>query len=87
MFKGKGGGAKGVLNNVKKTAQLANDGFPYNEQQFSSQSESIKWQFAYCLKFVFSSLHFSAVSVFTWVINTLEPPNSPTLSQETQIVP
>ena len=28
MFKTRGGEVKGRLNNVKKTAQLTNDGFP-----------------------------------------------------------
>ena len=29
MFKTREGGVKGRLNNVKKTALFANDGFPY----------------------------------------------------------
>ena len=29
MFKGRGGGVKGVLSNVKKTARLAKRGIPY----------------------------------------------------------
>ena len=28
MFKGKGGGVKGLLNDVKKTALFLHDGFP-----------------------------------------------------------
>ena len=31
MFKRKGGGVKGFLNNVKKTALFSRDGFPYDE--------------------------------------------------------
>ena len=30
MFKRKGGGVKGLLNNVKKTALFSRDGFPNN---------------------------------------------------------
>ena len=30
MFKRKGGGVKGLLNNVKKTALFLRDGFPYS---------------------------------------------------------
>ena len=31
MFKRKGGGVKGLLNNVKKTALFLRDGFPYGD--------------------------------------------------------
>ena len=34
MFKRKGGGVKGLLNNVKKTALFSHDGFPYQHEQF-----------------------------------------------------
>ena len=33
MFKRKGGGVKGLLNNVKKTALFLHDGFPYSVRQ------------------------------------------------------
>ena len=36
MFKQKGGGAKGLLNNVKKTALFLPDGFPYHDEKYNN---------------------------------------------------
>ena len=45
MFKARGGGVKGCLNNVKKTALLVFDGFPYSAQALwdNWRIPSIKW--------------------------------------------
>ena len=58
MFKRKGGGVKGVLNNVKKTALFLKDGFP-NLYHYSSFLHSFICLSIYVLHicvFVFTSV-------------------------------
>ena len=39
MFKRKGGGAKGLLNNVKKTALFLMDGFPNDNSKLAQYTK------------------------------------------------
>ena len=42
MFKTRGGGVKGRLNNVKKIALLAKDGFPYQEEKWGCRGHCMQ---------------------------------------------